>query len=472
MKLVETDVLPSLDDFTQQLVYCGLDSAITQEIYHVLAEEMDEVAHAAYGLSKSFIPVAETMMARGVLVDAKVRDEQAEIISFKIRQLQCCLDFLAEGVWEQGLNPNSPKQLQEFFYEHLFLPKQIASKKGESRVSTDRDTLERLAKNYSRAAPFSNLILAIRDYKKTLDTLTTGLDENGRWRCNWNLGGTETGRWSSSAHPFRFGGNLQNITEDLRCVFVPDPDFIMFSCDQQGAEARAVAYYSGDEAYIKAVESGDIHTAVASMVWGFEAKRELSDRKFYRDFSYRDMSKKYTHGSSYGGQARTLAIQAKTEIKMAEDFQYKFFKAFPGIRRWQEWVAREIQTRGELTTCFGLRRIFWGRPWDDATVREAIAFLPQSTVGQLTAICMRTIWERMEPEVQLLANGHDAIIGQIPKKKLDILMPRLLECLNHPIQVKDINGIVRTMTIPWEMSVGENWGKFDSRNPHGLKKVD
>jgi hypothetical protein len=72
------------------------------------------------------------------------------------------------------------------------------------------------------------------------------------------------------------------------------------------------------------------------------------------------------------------------------------------------------------------------------------------------------------PEVQILNNIHDAAFGQIPLHLKDTLVPRIVEALTFPLQVKDIWGNIREMTIPWESQTGMNWGKRKKDNPDGL----
>lgn len=471
-KIEDLDALPT---FERELVYCGLDTMVTYEVFLNLLKETDASSLATYNTSRLFLGPALYMMRRGFRIDTEAQQSVVTALSARKQILLTQLNELADIVWGQPLNYNSPKQMLEFFFEWLFIPRIYENKKGIVKLSMGRAALEKVERNYLHGIPIARIILKLRELDKVINTLSTGLLD-GRWHANFNVAGTDTWRWSSSSHPLGVGGNLQNIDDEIRRAFVADDDWILFSCDQQGAEARAVAYICGDEAYIKAVESGDVHTMVASMVWGFPPLREESDKKFYRDLSYRDISKKFTHGSSYHGTPRTLAIQARTPITLVEEFQRKFFHNFPGIQRWHEWTARQLESKGYLISAYGDRRQFWGRLNDDSTLRSAIAFQPQHIVGKLTAIGLYRIWNELpHSHVQILNNGHDAAIGQIRKDSLDTYLPKVLECLNNPLEVTDITGKTRPMSIPWEASIGLNWGKYFPKypdvNPNGLKVI-
>jgi len=470
MLVIDTQDIPALDEHNQQLLYCGLDSALTLEIRDSLNGLMDEIAQETYEAERRLLAPVMDMMSRGFKIDETMRAEVIAELSARRDVVVPVLNELAETVWGGPINHRSPVQLKEFFYNALAIPPVIVAKKGEKKISTDREALEKIGRQYVRARAFTNAILRLRDIEKTLSTTETGL-LNGRWHANFNISGTDTGRWSSSEHPLGFGANLQNIDDTIRRMFVADDGMELFSCDQQGAESRAVAYLSGDPGYMRGVEEGDIHTMVAAMTWNFEFKRELADRKFYRDMSYRDVAKRLGHGSNYLGTARTLSQLANVELELVEDFQKRYFKGFPGIREWQMWTARKIQTDGWITTPFGRRRFVWDRAREETTIRALIAYVPQSTIGEYTARAIRRLWDNV-PDVQLLNNVHDAVIGQFDKQiRLDAL-PRIMANLEEEITFVDIKGVERKRTIPWEASVGGNWGKYHkAKNPNGLKVI-
>lgn len=269
---------------------------MTREIWDKVTPIADKnESWPTYHRTRSYLPCALDMMSRGWLIDAQAKDEVLYELQRSVRRYTFYLNYYAKRVWGKPLNHRSPLQLKEFFYEALAIPAKFANKKGEVNISTDRNTLEGIARDYIRGALFARIILKLRDEEKMIQTLSVGL-RAGRWHCSYNVAGTETFRWSSSAHPLGFGANDQNIKDRMRRMFIPDPGFVILNFDQQGAEARVVGYKCGDENYIKAFEGGDVHTMVASMCFGFEPLRELADEKYYRDWSYRDISKRATHG--------------------------------------------------------------------------------------------------------------------------------------------------------------------------------
>ena len=459
----------------QEIVYNSEDTMKTMQLKEAYDGGLiPDWAEPAQRYEEMMLGPIMTMMRRGVQIDVAKRDELVIGLRKRQKQINETFDTICEELFGTTINYNSTPQMLALFYQFLGVPEQTKSKKGTVKVATDREILEKIAASYPRGAVFANLILRLRDLEKQIEFLTKKLSPSNRFHTSYNIAGTETFRLSSSEHPLRMGSNQQNIPAEARQCFVADPGYTFFQADQAGAEARYVAYDSGDANYIVACDSGDAHTMVASMVFGFEPIRELAEREYRRGKSYRQASKSGSHGTNYFGKPYTLAKQMGVDTATAEEFQSKYFRKFPGISDWHAAIANQLQTKGYLTNAFGFRRNFWGRKWDDATLREAIAFGPQSVVGILTNLVMHKLWEKYEGQsgapVQILMNGHDAVIGQFKTEQAAELVPAILEDLRFPFEVTDVKGVTRMLTIPFDMEVGQNWGKYGPANPGGLRK--
>ena len=276
--------------------------------------------------------------------------------------------------------------------------------------------------------------------------------------------------------------NAQNIAPALRYVFVPDPDYKLFVIDYEQSEARDLGFIIGclfgDWSFLDACESGDLHTSNAKLVWpelpwtGDPARdKQIASRQFYRDFTYRDMSKRGGHLSNYAGTAFTMARHLKIPQKTAEDFQSRYCRgsnaAFPCIPRYWQWAISQIQTTYKIITPFGRERHFFGNTRDDATAREAIAFVPQSTTSDRTNLGFWRVWKHV-PEVKLLAQGYDSLTFQVKEdNNTKDIIRAVVELLRVPI-TDETTG--RNFEVPVEVKAGYNWGYASESNPNGLKK--
>lgn len=469
-------------------LYNGLDCAVTHELKLELDSIIDQDAKRVYNLERSLQAPALEMMRRGVLINPKKRTLWIEKYRKKQGRVGDIVQQYARAIWDKPLNPNSPKQLQEILYNTMGLPVQYSYSKatGKSTPSTDVNALGKL-KLYFYAIPLINAVLKFRELGKMISTLEQGVDPDGRFRASFNVAGTDTGRWSSSTNVFGRGSNLQNITNQLREIIIADKGKKYAYIDLEQAESNIVSRKSGDKNYIKAHDTGDPHTYVARLIWpdlpwtgDLKKDRAICDdhnNPFYRHFTYRDMSKKGQHGTNYYGTPRTMAMHLKVPVNMIESFQEIYFSPenFPGIADWHTWVAKEIQTKGSLATAFHRKRTFFGRLREDETLRKAIAYEPQSTVGDYLNTGLLRVWREYTltenlPTVQLLIQLHDAILVQYNEELEDVVIPRIRKLLTFPISVLGIDGVLRTTQIKTDVVVGWNWAYASDKNPDGLKK--
>lgn len=480
-ELSPTTVLPAS---VNHQIYCALDSCITEEAFREVSRQFNEPP-AIYTFSRGLQGPYLDLMTFGFAIDEQARRAASAALRENIEALQSILNELSHSVCDRDLNPRSPLQLQRLFYETMHLPEVWLSQKGQRKLSTNREALEKL-ETYLYARPFISCILAIRDLAKQLETFETEIDSDGRFRTSYNIAGTETGRPSSSSNAFGTGGNIQNIAPALRYVFVADPGHKLGQVDLEQVEARDVGWFCGclfnDWMFLDACESGDLHTNNARRIWPElpwtddpRANRALADRNFYRDFSYRDMAKRGSHLSNYMGTAWTASRALKVPLPMMEEFQARYCRgrvaghhgptivpAYPCIPRFWQWIAEQLQTKHLLVTPFGRRRHFFGRAGDDATLREAIAFLPQSTTGDRNSLVMWRIWKHIR-EAQILGNGFDSVVFQYEDRGPEHegrIVSQVLEQLDIPF-IHPASG--RRYCVPGEVKVGWNWGNLVTR---------
>lgn len=449
-------------------LYNGFDSCLTHELIGLLKRDLGD-STSIYDFQLALMAPSLAMTLRGTAIDFAKRDDAVAALRAQMGKYEELLQRLV-AVWQDApLNHKSSPQLQNFFYKRMGIPPVMVRDKGESKVSCNEEALEKIEKTYMRAKPYCKVILKLREIQKELDVLEMTLDSDHRFRASFNVAGTVTGRWSSNKSPWGTGWNMQNIAKPpspLREIFIPDPDrgYVMFYADLQAAESRAVAYISGDENYIRVCESGDIHTNVCRMVWpeiewtgDIKKDRKIAETlEAYPKLTYRDAAKVFGHGSSYNGKAFTLGRQTGVPVKAVEAFQERFFGSFPGIRKWQLDTIQTIQTEGVLTTPFGRRRKFWSRLFDDSTLREGIAFVPQSFIGDYMNYGILRLY-REKPGLKLLAQVHDAVLGMAERDIAEqgLVEPMIRGCLENIVEVKG-----RKMKIPIDINFGNNWGEI------------
>lgn len=466
---VAPEDIPS--QFERDQVYNSIDCMATLQVLEELLPQLDTHTSPIYDFSRALQGPALEMRLRGVLVDQARKAEVIDEYYAKISQLEEQLESIVlDGIGLPFFNWRSNKDLQHLFYNKLEIP----PIRKQGRITTDRPALEKLAA-FTLAKPLVAHIITMRELQKKIDVLKTEIDPDNRMRTSYNIAGTTTGRWSSSFSEFGTGGNLQNIEESLRSIFISDPGMKFAKLDAKSGESFLVGAIEwnlfDDPRYLEACESGDPHTAVARICWpelgwtgNLKRDKDIAEQPYYRHHTYRFMCKKLGHGSNYGGQPDTLAEQSHLPVGVVKDFQPKYFRAFPSHVRWQNHVDDQLRRVGALVTLTGRKRSFFGRRNDPDTLREAIAYDPQGSLADIVNRAALRLWRARY--AILVMHDHDALTFMYPEALEDEIAPRLqTEIVEH---IPLANG--RTLSIPYDIKVGWNKGDYHAtKNPDGLR---
>lgn len=496
------------DAFTELQEYNAKDCIATLALLPKLLEQLDPFSQRAYDRVRSLQAPALSMMLRGIFINEDAVGPAVEAKQKEMAHLKWMLDYVANQLTgQEELSPQSPKQIAKFFGERLGATPVKLQFKGKFRETWNREALEKVRDTWGNELlrPLLDAILEYRDLKGIVNVLTK-TKRRGRMHSSFNIAGTNTFRWSSSKSAFWDGDNLQNITEELRHIFIADPGYKLLNVDLKSGDSYHVALdhfaRTGDDRYLRACQdtSIDIHTAVTRLVFKDIAwtgdpvlDRQLAELPYYRHYDSRFLTKKLGHGTNYYGKAPTLARHSKLDVMVVEEFQRRYFEEF-GLDLWHHSVIHELQTNKCLVNIYGDRRWFHGRLDSGETQRAAIAYLGQSATAHVINDAIVQIHERV-PDAQLLGQVHDSVILQYPQSEEARCVPDVLRCFELPAKVsfpgvspedaeayQELTGKApppagdHTLTIPVDAAIGWNWGKFapfDTKkgvpNPDGLK---
>jgi len=468
-------------------IYNGLDCCVTLEVFHEIQPMLDNTSQRTYEFSMTLQGPVMEMQTRGVLIDIERRNQVLGKYKAQIARVARNLSRIVKKGIGVDLNWRSPKQLGQLLYDVMGIPAvRKRNAHGFMARTTNRDALEKLT-NYFMAEPICNHILTLRDLDKKRQFLETGIDKDNRIRCNFNIGGTNSGRLSSSMSDFSTGTNLQNIDPDLRSVFIPEPGMKFGNLDLEQADSRNLGAMCwnlfhkshGEEfagSYLDACESGDLHTTVCQMAspeleWtgDLTKDRKLADQVYYRNKTYRDKSKTLGHGTNFLGKPPTMAKHSKFPVSDIILFQSNYFKAFACIPEYHKWVAAQLKEFGCLETLLGRRRFFFGRHYDEKTIRDAVAYIPQSmTADEIDQGIINIFMNRLRAkfDIQLLIQVHDSILFQYPEHLEHEIIPWALAQLKLTIPLF----ADREYFVPVDAQVGWNWGYQTDDNPGGMIK--
>lgn len=211
-----------------------------------------------------------------------------------------------------------------------------------------------------------------------------------------------SGRWSTTDPGLTiWSARGEGAVE--KAYFVPDNgDEVLFGIDLSNADARVVAWLSGDRKFAERFEPGaDGHMINAYAAWG----REVVDSDVKR---YRQMAKPLGHGWNYGGQAKTLSKVSGVPLKEAKKFCDGMAAAFSRLVAWQNAVRKEAQ-KGYVMNPWG--RKMWVERGREFT--QAPALKGQSGTRELIcdALLKMPPWALRRVKAQI----HDELIFSVPR---------------------------------------------------------
>lgn len=293
---------------------------------------------------------------------------------------------------------------------------------------------------------------------------------------------------------------------------------ILVNRDQSGAEALIVAYLTKHGLYrdlflhgikphvyvalivftdiwqteLNKIHSGDLKPNAAEILslpivrltshphWKTLDKLIRSSDSWSNDRRYYYISKQIVHASSYGMKAGMFQINTLEKSrgavviskKDAEKYLDIFHSTFPEIRQWHKEIERQLNDCRMLFNLQGFPRFFWSSTYKypEALLKEAYAFIPQSTVACITRqayIDLQKYIEETTKDWDLLNDNHDSFMSQVPLLDERDAATKMKEYIEP--QLVGADGSIFNMRS--ECQTGFNWGKWDAvKNPYGLKE--
>lgn len=399
------------------------------------------------------------MMNRGI----RVNKEKRAAFALDLQEELSSRESWFFNVLGHSLNPASSPQMLGLFYTDLGQRPIMSrpTKASPAHPTCNDEALEILKHREPLLRPLIQRIAEYRSLGVFLSTFVNApLDVDGRLRCSFNICGTETYRFASSKNAFGSGTNFQNIPKggdddegltlpNIRELFIPDEGMTFYDIDLSKADLRIVVWES------------DCREMKAMLREGKDPYIEIA-REFYRDPTitkklpsggenpkYR-LFKSFAHGTHYLGTPQGLARRLGLTVHEADRTQRWYFERNPEIRAWQNEFVRTLQRTREVRNVFGFKRYYFDRI-DDSTAREAIAWLPQSTV----AIYINHILVSLDENsrlVQPLLQVHDSLPGQFPTALTDAALADLRRAAEIVLPYDDPLVIpidIKTSTVSW-----------------------
>lgn len=388
-------------------------------------------------------------------------------------------------------NPSSPVQVKKLM--HVL------------GCNTDAGTGEIALKKAMFQHPLNTRILNnVLEFRKARKLVGTYLVSTKFWngRCYYALNphATDTARLASTESQFAGWGDdtsleglqIQNIPRDrpdieVKSMFESDAGFLFGEADYKQAEARDVAYLSGDKALLATVESTkDFHAINVERFFGVPYEKVFDDNTGKTlDKLLRDLSKRVNHGSNYNMGWRVLVdtmgidkvYQAQKLLKLpsywglkqiAEYLLKKYEEAYPDVKGvYYDSIIYSVKSTKMLVSPLGWTRYCFGNPEKNKQDLNAYVAHPSQNLnaGTLNIAWMRIFKDvalREPKDFKLCAQIHDSVLFQYRVGRED-LVDRVAELMRFGVKVKDCKGIERELIVPIDMKAGSRiWSELET----------
>ncbi len=410
------------DPLDRHYLYNAKDCVVQYECMEEQLKELEE-----RGLKKFFFEVVmpqhglyRQMEELGLGVDHEKRQAlYSKYVDLELR-MQAELNEIA--TFHVNVNSNT-KDVPLFVYKTLGMPQ---------REDVSEETLVALLANHAKKPEHIrglNLVIDLRRVRNAESKLASRLDYDGRLRTGYRIGGTETGRSSTSVlkapvRPHKIGLAFHSITKhgelgkDIREMIVPTSGYVFMNADLSQAEARVVAILANDDEMLEMFAKTDIHKVTATWIFGckYEDVTKEDPRRFMgktlRHAGNYDMQK-HTHMLEVNTTARRLGIDINiSEWRAGKNLEI-FHQRSPKIRGvFHAEVIKALEVGRTLVNPNGRTRVFYER-WGNDLFKEAFATIPQGVVKDHLTMAMFRLKKRI-PSLRFLLEAHDAFLVEVP----------------------------------------------------------
>ncbi len=416
---------------------------------------------------------------RGVRLDHKHLDVVRKGLTLEIQ----ALNELLFHVTGRRVNVKSGTDVAWLMHEFLGIECTRRTKKKKTPKTDDKTLASYSTKCDERQAA---ILMTVRDIrgKRDLKSKFTDveLDDDKRSRGHYDPSKTVTGRLASKKfYPTSRGHQQQNIPRDprIRSSFIPDEGKTFGYGDLERAESLVVAHLTNDPLMLAHHAPGqDAHTLLAALLFDIPFEEVTKEQRY--------MGKQTRHAGNYmeGPETMKQLINQKSHITGISvafsdcDRSIKLYRSMHiYLEPWWDEIEVALWNTRVLENLLGRYRIFYDHI--KSIIPEAVAFIPQSTVADITncgvLACHGRVVDHMrehllmtEAEIydlamtmkhdwgwEMLLQVHDAIGYQYDTEytyEVNSAMRKLMSFrLQSPKSYEDF-------IIPVEVAIGPSWG--------------
>ena len=409
-------------------------------VYQCLEKQNEELTETnqqeVYQNTIKLIPIYLDMENNGLRYDDEARIALLGKYTslFEIHKLR-----LHKLTGQYSLNPLSSVQVGTLVYEAL------GYKRTREAYTTEEEHLEwqqafgTPTKAMAHGAEILKTVIYCRKIHKVLEYIHTIPYPDGRWRCEYHLGGAKTGRTTAgrnkterlfvkairkktgevyfdeeilgrsfqtiAKHGFKIEGEIYG--KDLRKMFVPSRGYNFVEIDGSQAEARVDAVLAGNFNMLDVFDGPiGIHRLTGSWLFNCDPMSIKKGTEEYLD------AKTGRHAAERNMTAKRLVLMIQKTLAYCHEKLETIHRFQPELREVFHRQVREIVTETRtLVAPNGRVHQFLGK-MDSHLHNEAISQLPQCIVGDQTKFSLIDTLQEF-PSARMVTEAHDGTLAEI-----------------------------------------------------------
>lgn len=441
--------------------YNGMDTAGTLQLYEKFVKD-DELDHNLYRRLLKAADRFTTVELNGFHYDwVEACNINEREIFYKLADIK---EYLREVSEHTLLNPRSSDQVRAIWYGEWGLKHKLRDQgKKKLSKSVGKEVREEILdgrftcnpKHKEKLVRFVDEFVHWQKITKMQDSFIEGLvrrvQRDGKLYCNFNVGGTATGRTSSSKP------NFQNIMREgyqeipgIRTLFLPSPGNVIINADLSQAELRACAKESGDPnlSGIFRDSTRSLHKERAAKFYGENYTKEEYVK-----------AKNINFGVTYGQSAAAFAQMYHMPQKEAQDYIDSWWRDFPVLLEWTKEVGNRAIKDGRIKSPFGHTRRFYLITSENIgdVRRQAVDFLPQNIAAWLA---ISAIIELVDNGVRVVATVHDSIAADVPEDEAKDVAKFMKDTMQKQAPA-ELGWNLDDIPFLADVSIGPNWGTLE-----------
>lgn len=264
---------------------------------------------------------------------------------------------------QPGLNPNSPKQLNELFFGAWKLDSYGKTASGNEETGTKALEFFRFQlEGCPEKKDFLDTLIEFKEVDKVagsfLSPMLKAVNSDCFLRGSYNIGGTKSGRLSASDPNLQQFPSNSKYAKDFKKCFKPPKGWVLIGADYCSLEDRVSALTTRDPEKLKVYTDGyDGHCLRAATYFGIETDGSVmainAIAKSHSDL--RQKSKAPTFALTYQGTILTLVKNCGFSYEEAERIYEAFHRLYHVSDEWVDARLEQGKKDGYVNLAYGHR---------------------------------------------------------------------------------------------------------------------